>query len=131
MLKVRDVMVKSVATASENTTLERAIEILYRKHIGSVVVTNKDEKCRGIFTERDAIRTVAQKIPLTTPLKKVMTKKVITIREGATLSEAMGAMASQGVRHLPVIDREGKLVGLLSIRGFLDELFGVKKMSFR
>ncbi len=131
MLKVRDVMVKSVATASENTTLERAIEILYRKHIGSVVVTNKDEKCRGIFTERDAIRTVAQKIPLTTPLKKVMTKKVITIREGATLSEAIGAMASQGVRHLPVIDREGKLVGLLSIRGFLDELFGVKKMSFR
>ncbi len=131
MLKVRDVMVKSVVTASENTTLERAIEILYRKHIGSVVVTNKDEKCRGIFTERDAIRTVAQKIPLTTPLKKVMTKKVITIREGATLSEAMGAMASQGVRHLPVIDREGKLVGLLSIRGFLDELFGVKKMSFR
>lgn len=131
MLKVRDMMVKSVVTARENTTLERAIEMLYRKHIGSVVVTNKDEKCRGIFTERDAIRTVAQKIPLTTPLKKVMTKKVITIREGATLSEAMGAMASQGVRHLPVIDREGKLVGLLSIRGFLDELFGVKKMSFR
>ena len=131
MLKVRDIMVKNVVTARENTTLERAIEMLYRKHIGSVVVSDKDEKCRGIFTERDAIRTVAQKIPLTTPLKKVMTRKVITIREGATLSEAMGAMASQGVRHLPVIDRQGKLVGLLSIRGFLDELFGVKQISFR
>jgi len=124
-------MIKNVVTARENTTLERAIEMLYRKHIGSVVVSDKDEKCRGIFTERDAIRTVAQKIPLTTPLKKVMTRKVITIREGATLSEAMGAMASQGVRHLPVIDRQGKLVGLLSIRGFLDELFGVKQISFR
>ena len=131
MLKVRDIMIKNVVTARENTTLERAIEMLYRKHIGSVVVSDKDEKCRGIFTERDAIRTVAQKIPLTTPLKKVMTRKVITIREGATLSEAMGAMASQGVRHLPVIDRQGKLVGLLSIRGFLDELFGVKQISFR
>lgn len=128
MLKVRDIMVKKVVTAKENTTLERAIEMLYQKHIGSVVITNHDEKCRGIFTERDAIRTVAQKISLATPLKKVMTKKVITIREGATLSEAMSVIASHGVRHLPVIDQKGKIVGLLSMRSFLDELFGIKKM---
>ncbi len=128
MLKVRDMMVKKVVTAKENTTLERAIEMLYQKHIGSVVITNRDEKCRGIFTERDAIRTAAQKIPLATPLKKVMTKNVITIREGATLSEAMGVIASHGVRHLPVVDRKGKIVGLLSMRAFLDELFGIKKM---
>jgi CBS domain-containing protein len=131
MIKARDIMVKSVVTARENTTLERAIEMLYRRHIGSIVVVNKDQKCRGIFTERDAIRTVAQKIPLATPLKKVMTKNVITIREGATLSEAMGTVASKGVRHLPVIDRQGKIVGMLSIRGFLDELFSIKQMSFR
>jgi CBS domain-containing protein len=124
-------MVKSVVTAREGTTLERAIEMLYRKHIGSVVVVDKDQKCRGIFTERDAIRAVAQKMPLTTPLKKIMTKKVITIREGATLSEAIGAITSKGVRHLPVVDRQGKIVGILSIRGFLDELFGIKQMSFR
>jgi len=128
MLKVRDIMVKKVVTAKENTTLESAIEMLHQKHIGSVVITNKDEKCRGIFTERDAIRTAAQKIPLATPLKKVMTKKVITIREGATLSEAMGVIASHRVRHLPVIDQKGKIVGLLSMRAFLDELFGIKKM---
>ena len=128
MLKVRDIMVKKVVTAKENTTLERAIEMLYQKHIGSVVISDQDEKCRGIFTERDAIRTVAQKIPLATPLKKVMTKKLITIREGATLSEAMGVIASHRVRHLPVIDRLGKIVGLLSMRAFLDELFGIKKM---
>jgi CBS domain-containing protein len=131
MLKVRGMMVKSVVTAREGTTLERAIEMLYRKHIGSVVVVDKDQKCRGIFTERDAIRAVAQKMPLTTPLKKIMTKKVITIREGATLSEAIGAITSKGVRHLPVVDRQGKIVGILSIRGFLDELFGIKQMSFR
>jgi len=128
MLKVRDIMVRKVVTAKESTTLERAIEMLHQKHIGSVVITNKDEKCRGIFTERDAIRTVAQKISLATPLKKVMTKKVIAIREGATLSEAMGVIASHGVRHLPVIDQKGKIVGLLSMRAFLDELFGIKKM---
>ena len=128
MLKVRDIMVKKVVTAKENTTLESAIEMLHQKHIGSVVITNKDEKCRGIFTERDAIRTAAQKIPLATPLKKVMTKKVITIREGATLSEAMGVIASHRVRHLPVVDRQEKIVGLLSMRAFLDELFGIKKM---
>lgn len=127
MLKVRDIMVKKVVTAKESTTLERAIEMLYQKHIGSVVVTNRDEKCRGIFTERDAIRAVAQKTSLATPINKVMTKNVITIREGATLTEAMGVIASHGVRHLPVVDRKGKIVGLLSMRAFLDEIFGIKK----
>lgn len=126
MLKVRDIMTKRAVTVNENITLEKAIEILYQKHIGSVVVTDKNQKCRGIFTERDAIRTVAQKVPLTTPLKKVMTKHVITVREAATFSEAIGLIVSHRVRHLPVTDRKGQLVGVLSIRGFLDELFGIK-----
>jgi CBS domain-containing protein len=129
MLKVKDIMTKRAVTAKEDVTLERAVEMLHKKHIGSVVVTDKDLKCRGIFTERDAIRTIAQKVPLTTPLRKVMTRNVITVRESATFSEAMGLIMSHGVRHLPVVDRKGQLVGVLSVRGFFDELFGIKPMS--
>jgi CBS domain-containing protein len=55
-----------------------------------------------------------------------MTKKVVTIGEDATLEEARRRIVSHGIRHLPVVDQEGKLVGLLAIRGFLDELFGMK-----
>jgi CBS domain-containing protein len=126
MLKVRDIMLKNVVTAKDTISIEAAVRILHRKHIGSVVITDNEEKCIGIFTERDAIRTIAQKIPLDTPLKKVMTRKVHTIEESASFKEAKMLIVSHGIRHVPVIDRKGKLVGLLAIRGFLDEILGVK-----
>lgn len=129
MLKVRHIMVENVVTARDNITAKRAIEMLYKKHVGSIVVTDDEEKCIGMFTERDAIRIVAQKVSLDTPLKKVMTKKVVTIGEDATLEEARRRIVSHGIRHLPVVDQEGKLVGLLAVRGFLDELFGMKSLK--
>lgn len=129
MLKVRDIMIKNVVTAKDGITAEKAIDMLYKKHVGSIVIIDDEEKCAGIFTERDAIRIVAQKIPLNTQLKEVMTRKVKTIREGATLEEARRYIVSNGIRHLPVIDRKEKLVGLLSIRDFLDEIFGLSPGS--
>lgn len=129
MLKVRHVMVENVVTARQDDTIRKAIEMLYKKHIGSIVITDDEERCIGIFTERDAIRVVAQKVPLGKPLRKVMTKPVLTIHEDATFEDAKRYIVSHGIRHLPVIDREEKLVGLLVIRHFLDELFGIKSLK--
>jgi len=129
MLKVRDMMVKNVVTAKEKISVEIAIEMLYKKHVGSIVVTDDEGKCVGIFTERDAIRIIAQKTPLNTPLKKVMTKNIITIWEGATFEEARRVITTYGIRHLPVIDQKEKLVGILAIRSFFDELFGISPLK--
>jgi len=124
VLRIRHVMVKQVITAREGIALQEAIEILHKKHIGSVVILDDEKKCVGIFTERDAIRVTAQKIPSATPLKEVMTRNVVTIREDASLEEARRLIVERGVRHLPVVDQKGRLVGLFAVRGFLDEIFG-------
>lgn len=126
MLKVSDIMIKNVVIAKDDTTIEKAIEILYKKHVGSIVITDEEENCIGIFTERDALRTIAHKIPLNAPLEKVMTKRVRTIRDNATLEEVRRYIFPKGIRHIPVVNERGKLVGLLAIRDFLDELFGIK-----
>jgi len=125
-MKVRHIMVENVVTAKEDNTIKNAIEMLYKKHIGSIVITDDEGKCKGIFTERDAIRVVAQKVDLDKPLREVMTKNVITIREDATFEEARRRITSHGIRHLPVVNQNGKLLGLLAIRNFLDEIFGIK-----
>ena len=122
-------MVKNVVTAKENISVEMTIEMLYKKHVGSIVVTDDEGKCIGIFTERDAIRIIGQKTPLNTPLKKVMTKNVITILEGTTFEEARRVITTYRIRHLPVIDQKEKLVGILAIRSFLDELFGISPLK--
>ncbi len=101
-----------------------AVKVLHTRHIGSVIVTDKKRRCIGIFTERDAIRAVAQEIPLQTPLRKVMSKKVITIPENATFAEARRKMITRGIRHLPVVNKEEELIGLLTMRRFLDEFLG-------
>jgi CBS domain-containing protein len=125
-MKVRHLMMKDLVTAKEDESTEEAVRMLYTRHVGSVIVTNSEKRCIGIFTERDAIRVVAQKIPLETPLKKVMTKKVVTIPEDASFAEARRKMISRGIRHLPVVNGEGKLVGLLAIRRVLDEFLGAR-----
>jgi CBS domain-containing protein len=56
-----------------------------------------------------------------------MTKHVATIGEEASLEEAKRLIISHGIRHLPVVDNKGKLIGLLSVRKLLDEFFGLNK----
>jgi CBS domain-containing protein len=124
MTKIRHIMTRNLVTVKEDVSIEKAVKMLYTRHVGSVIVTDSEKKCTGIFTERDAIRAVAQQIPLKTPLRKVMTKKVVTIPENASFAEARKKMISRGIRHLPVVNDEGKLVGLLAIRRILDEFLG-------
>jgi CBS domain-containing protein len=125
MLLVKHIMVENVVTVNSNITVKRAIETLYEKHIGSIVVVDDDEKCVGIFTERDVIRLVAKNAQLNQPIDKVMTKNVVTIQEETLLDEARRLIVAHRIRHLPVVNQENKLVGLLSVRWFLDQFFGL------
>jgi CBS domain-containing protein len=54
-----------------------------------------------------------------------MTKNVATIVKEASLEEARRLVISHGIRHLPVVDGEGKLVGMFSVRRLIDELYGL------
>lgn len=124
-MKVRDLKIENVITTKEETTIEDAIRILYKKHIGALVITDDKRKCKGIFTERDAFRSVVRKIPLDKHLRNVMSKNVVTISEDASFAEAKRLMSLHRIRHLPVVDKKGFLVGMLTLRRILDELVGM------
>ena len=117
-------IIREVVKMNGDETIEEVIKMLYERNVGSVVVTDNEGKCTGIFTERDAIRTLATKIPLNKPLQEVMTRNVITIGEGASFAEAKHLYKAHGIRHVPVVDEQDHLVGILSIRSILDELVG-------
>jgi len=121
---VKHIMIEDVVTAKPDITAKDAIRILQEKHVGSIVITDENQKCVGIFTERDAIRIIANDAPLDNPIDQVMTKNVATIGEEASLDEARRIIVSHGIRHLPVVNSKQELVGLLAVRRLLDELFG-------
>lgn len=118
-------MTPDVVTMAASTPITDVFKTLYERHVGSVVIVDKERNCKGIFTERDAIRVIAMDIPLSTTLHEVMTKNVITIREGASFAEAKQLFSAHGIRHLPVVDEEKHLIGMLNVRSILDELIGL------
>ncbi len=129
MLLVKHMMVTNVISASPSMSVKKAIDILYEKHIGCVVSVDEEKKCVGIFTERDAIRLVAENVELEQPLSNVMTKNVITILEDSSINEIRKIILAHKIRHLPVINQKGSLVGLLSVRMLLDQFFGLNSQS--
>jgi CBS domain-containing protein len=121
-MMTRDLMLKDVVTAYGNISVREAIELLFKRHIGSLVIIDDAGNCIGIFTERDAIRVVAQNVSLDVVLEKAMTKNPFTVNEDSTFEEAKSTIKLHKIRHLPVTSTEGKLVGLISVRNILDDL---------
>ena len=130
MLMVRHVMLRNVVTTDPKTSIRAVIETLHEKHIGSLLITDSDQKCIGMFTERDVLRVVAQGVNLDNPIEEVMTSHVTTIGEEASLEEARRLIVEHAVRHLPVVNDQGELVGLFSVRKMLDELFGLQSSKY-
>jgi CBS domain-containing protein len=127
---VKHILIENMVTANPDTSLKEAIDMLYKKHVGSLVVTDTNNRCVGIFTERDLIRVVARNVDLDSPIKKVMTSNVVTIGEEASLEEARRLIVTHGVRHLPVVNGKGELVGLFSVRKLLDDFFGLSSSKY-
>jgi CBS domain-containing protein len=124
-MMTRDLMLKDVVTINENGVVKEAIEMLFKRHIGCIIVVDDSQKCIGIFTERDAIRIVAQNLPLNATMEKIMTKNPFTINEDSTFEEAKNMIKDHQIRHLPVTNKEGKIVGMISVRQILNEICGL------
>lgn len=125
MLMVKHMMIEAMVTAMPNITLKEGIRILQEKHVGSIIITDNNKKCVGLFTERDALRLIANDVSLDTQMDQVMTRNVHTIGEDASFEEARLFIISHGgFRHVPVVNSKGELVGLFCVRKLLDEFFG-------
>jgi Predicted signal-transduction protein containing cAMP-binding and CBS domains len=113
---VKDIMRHDIlVTASPDTKLLDAIKKMANYNVGSVVVL-ENERIVGILTERDVVKALAKGISLEEKVENVMTKNPITISYNEYINKALFLMSENNIRHLPVVNKEGKLVGMISIR---------------
>ena len=115
-MKVADVMNPTVIACSPQDLLSRAAQIMWDADCGCVPVV-ESERLVGIVTDRDLCmagytqgRSLAQ-----IPVGAAMAKRLFTCRASDALSEVFDVMAENGLRRVPVVDGEGRLVGLLSL----------------
>ena len=106
----------AVVTIDPAVSLANAVTMLAEKRIGAVIITDGANRVAGLLSERDIVRTLAEKGPLALAMsvESVMTKRVITVTENDTVGEVMDRMTHGRFRHLPVVEGE-RLVGLVSI----------------
>jgi len=99
-----------------------AVRTMHEEHIGAIAVVD-NEQLAGVFSERDLMNRVVLegRNPDYTRVGDVMTSPVITIPRSFTADEALKLMDEKQIRHLPVINIDGKLVGMLSMRSLLHE----------
>jgi CBS domain-containing protein len=117
-----------VWTIGPEQTVYDALKMMSDKNIGALPVL-EGGRLIGVISERDYARKVIlkEKSSLKTPVKEIMTEKVVTIQPEQTVSECMQLMTDKRVRHLPVLDEQGRLVGLISIGDVVKEIIGEQK----
>jgi CBS domain-containing protein len=107
---------RDVVTIEPGASLAAAAEVLAKKRIGAVVILGADHRIVGILSERDIVRSIAERgaDALGKPVSVAMTRTVSTCNEAETVSSIMERMSAGKFRHMPVIG-QGRLVGMVSI----------------
>lgn len=105
-----------VLTIGKDTTVSEAVSLLAKHRIGALVVADSSGTIRGIISERDVIRHIAEDgvEALNQKVATVMTANVKVCTESHTVNDVMEIMTRGRFRHMPV-EREGKLIGVISI----------------
>jgi CBS domain-containing protein len=105
----------TVHTVEPEDTVFSAVTRMVEMNIGALLVTEGKE-IKGIMSERDYLRfiTVKGRTARDTPVREVMTRKVIYVTPDTELNEVMTIMTAERIRHVPVLN-DGALMGIVSI----------------
>ena len=117
MATVAEVMNKSVLTVDPTASIGEAAEKMIEAGVGAVVVMEDMVRIVGIVTERDLMRAVAQRARAAeAKVRQWMTESVVTIEPDTEIKDAAKMMFERNFRHLPVVNKEGRLMGIASLR---------------
>ena len=119
-IKVGDLMTRNFIHVSPETNLRECAKTMAKKRVGSLIIKEGD-KLKGILTEKDIIWAIVKKSKKDLKnilAKDLMRRKVITIKPGADITDAMARFKKKKIRRLPVVEN-GKLIGFLTINDIL------------
>lgn len=122
--RVRNHMGPASATVTADATCADVVRLMREHAVSAAIVQNKSGKLCGIVTEQDVVQRLAYLMAADTPVGKIMTAPVQTAQEDDYLYHALAHMRFKQVRHMPVIDRYGNVVGILQQHHALAALAG-------
>jgi CBS domain-containing protein len=112
---IREVMTSDPRAIEADKTVADAAMLMRDEDVGLAPVVEGD-RLIGTLTDRDiAIRVVAEaKDPAATPVREVASTEVVTVGPEQDLDDALGLMAQHQVRRVPVVEQDGRLIGVVA-----------------
>lgn len=104
-----------VATIAQTASVCDAVRLLDERRIGALVVSGDGRAIEGIISERDIVRIAADGRLEELSVGAVMSTQVVTCTSGDGVDRLMELMTERRIRHLPVVDEQGHLAGIVSI----------------
>jgi CBS domain-containing protein len=127
---VGSLMSSGTISVTRDTYVEDAAQTLMDKQIGSLVVVDGNNQLEGILTSTDFVRIVAESKPKAkTTVERYMTKQVVTVEAQDTIRDAADKMITYQIQHLPVVDEEEGVIGMLSTTDLTAYLSDVEEPS--
>jgi CBS domain-containing protein len=146
---IKDIMTSEIVTVREDDTVEKCANLLITHNLSGLPVLDESGKVKGIVTEGDLIRRASRvkgpaalevlggifylespkkfmddlKKTMGNSAKDIMTKEVITVDPDKLIEEAATLLVQNKIKRLPVIDKEGNLIGIVSRKDIMNYLF--------
>uniref|UniRef100_Q47IF1 CBS protein n=1 Tax=Dechloromonas aromatica (strain RCB) TaxID=159087 RepID=Q47IF1_DECAR len=119
---------RPLAVVAPSDTVYHALTVMAQHEVGALLVLD-GEQLVGIFSERDYARKIILqgKTSKETLVREIMSDRVAYVTPGSTLDECMALMTEKRFRHLPVLDEQGGIVGMISIGDLVKETISDQK----
>ncbi|PSQ15802.1 histidine kinase [Halobacteriales archaeon QS_8_69_26] len=112
---VAQLMTSDPRTVTPDTLVEEAAETMLSEGIGSVLVVDDGGRLQGVLTRTDFVRIVAERKPKDrTAVSAYMSTDLVTTTAQTPIEEAANTMLEGGFHHLPVVDDDGGLIGIVT-----------------
>lgn len=107
----------SIVTVTPDASVAEAARLLSERRIGAVVVSSDGAMPQGILSERDIVRELGRvgASVLDRTVAELMTSRVVTCTPGDHVRDVLAMMTEGRFRHLPVVDEDGRMLGVMSI----------------
>lgn len=126
-MSISEFCVRDVVCTTRSATISKAAALMRQFHVGDVLVVDETDGRRipvGIVTDRDiVIEVVATGVdPRLLKVGDLVQRPIVTITEDRSYGDTIRLMTVNGVRRMPVVDRTGNLVGIISVDDMLRQL---------
>ncbi len=121
-VKAREIMTKTVITAGVDMRLTEVMEQLLRWHISGMPVVDDENRLIGIITEYDLVNLAFDGNAADTKVGDVMTREVTSFSPDTLMAVIAKTFSAQRLRRAPIVDVEGRVIGIVSRRDILREL---------